>query len=159
VYLMISNKAETASWATTCPHRRAHPPTVLRGLEPDSSSASYDPALSGQSWTSVTFKVTGFMTGQGTSILSEQNRIPLRWFAFHEGSFRPRGDANEYEAVIDVRWPYTKESPAMAYGMREWLYRHPDLPQDQYPLFLYYWSLDDRLQPMTTEILLPDSTY
>lgn len=160
VYLMISNKLEAADWVTTQPHRQAHPPYALRGLQSGSSSWDYSlSSTTSESWKSVTFKVTGFMNNGQTEFNNRNNHIPLRWFVFKEGSFYPRGHAQEFQSVIDVRYPYTKESPAQAYGLREWLWAHPDVPDEDRPKFFYFWSLDERLQPITVEVLRPDSTY
>lgn len=160
VYLMISNKLEAADWVTTQPHRRSHAPYALRGLTPGSSSLAYDPSLvESENWNSVTFKITGFMLNGKSDVYDPNSHVPLRWFTFNEGSFNPRGHAKEFEATVDVRYPYSKESPAQAAGIREWLWEHPDIPDDKRPLFTYYWSLDERLQPVTVEVLRPDSTY
>lgn len=154
VYLMISNRNEVADWATTQPHRQAHAPYALRGLAPGSSSWDYRESTG--TWNSVTFKVTGFMANGKTVFANRENHVPLRWFAFNEGSFYPRGHAKEFQSTIDVRYPYTKESPAMAYGVRDWLRAHPGEP---YPNFYYFWSIDGRLQPVSVEVLKPDSTF
>ena len=157
VYMMISNKLEAADWLVNSPHRMAHPPYCLRGLEPDSSSIGYDPdVISSKQWNGVTFKITGFMWNGKTDFKNRENHVPLRWFVFNNGSFYPRGHAKEFQSVVDIRYPYTKESPAMAYGMREWLQAHKGEP---YPMFTYFWSLDERLQPLTVEVLRPDSRY
>lgn len=154
VYLMISNKNEVADWATTQPYRQAHAPYALRGLAPGSSSLTYSP--SAETWNSVTFKITGFMVNGKTVFANRENHVPLRWFAFNESSFHPRGHAKEFQATVDVRYPYTKESPAMSYGVRDWLLAHPGEP---YPNFYYFWSIDERLQPIAVEVLNPVSTY
>lgn len=160
VYLMISNKLEAADWVTAQPYRQAHPPSALRGLVPGSSSRDYSPsAPSEEAWNSVTFKVTGFMNNGLTDFDNRSNHIPLRWFVFKEGSFYPRGHAQEFQSVIDVRYPYTKESPAQAYGIREWLLKNPKVPDNERPKFFYFWSIDERLQPVAVEVLQPDSTY
>lgn len=154
VYLMISNTFEAVGWATTQPHRLAHAPYALRGHVPGSSSLTYSPSAA--TWNSVTFKVTGFMRNGNTVFGDRTNHVPLRWFTFNENSFYPRGHEKEFQATIDVRYPYTKESPAMAYGVREWLLAHPGEP---YPLFFYFWSIDERLQPVAVEVLNPVCTY
>ena len=160
VYLMISNKLETAGWATSQPHRLRHAPYALRGLKPGSSSWGYSPsAPSSDRWNDVTFKITGLMQNGKTDPNNRNNHVPLRWFVFDEGSFHPRGHAQEFQATVDVRYPYTKESPAQAYGVREWLWAHPDVPDSARPPFFYFWSLDERLQPLAVEVLRPNSTY
>lgn len=154
VYLMISNRNETADWLATQPHRRAHAPYALRGLAPGSSSLDYSEATG--TWNSVTFKITGFMANGMTVFANRDNHVPLRWFAFNEGSFHPRGHAKEFQSTVDVRYPYTKESPAMAYGVGNWLLAHPGEP---YPNFFYFWSIDERRQPVSVEVLKPDCTF
>ena len=150
VYMAISNSNATAS-------SEPHPPTVLRGLAPGETSRDYDlTAESAPAWTSVTFKVTGFMLNGLTSQANPDNWVPLRWFVFDENSFYPRGNAKEFQSVIDVRYPYTKESPAQSYGLSEWMRVHAG---ETFPTFTYFWAIDDRLKPVTVEILKPDSTY
>ena len=157
VFMMISNRLETAGWATDGlnGHRVAHPPYVLRGLDPNFTSQDYDPDDSeAPSWTNVTFKVTGFMCNHLTNFRNRENHVPLRWFVFNEDSFYPRGHEKAFQSVIDFRYPYTKESPAQAYGVREWMRTHEERPD-----FFYFWAIDDRLRPAAVEILKADSTY
>ena len=154
VFMMISNKNEVAEWATSAPHRLAHPPYALRGGLPGENSLGLDPTVAGTpAWTSVTFKVTGFLQNDLNRWSNRESHVPLRWFVFNEDSFYPRGDPNEFWTTIDVRHPFTKESPAQNTGYKEWADAHGT----DWPVF-YGWDLDDRLRPVTVEPLKADST-
>ena len=152
VYMMISNKLEEASWATSEPHRQAHAPYVLRGLASGSSSQDYrvDDALS-PAWTSVTFKITSNVN------IARDKRTwkPLQPFVFDRNSFNARGDADEFQATIDVRHPASPASPGCA-DVRDWMAAHPG---EALPGFFFYWTIDDRQAPVTVETLKADNTF
>ena len=80
--------------------------STIQGMEPGSSSAQ-DYSVTGESWTSGTFKVTGAVD---TDNLKE-NYLPLRWFVFDENSFFPDGTA--YIEIPDQTLSYT---PGAFYG-------------------------------------------
>jgi hypothetical protein len=135
----------------------AYAPYTLRGLEPGSSSHTYDPATSDYGWTSVTFKVTGIMFNGLTDENSRSNRVPLRWFVFGENSF----DSN-FTAEIDVRDPWAADSPAGEYGYRDWLreYGAEWLEKNsKLPTIGYAWDIDERLKPISVDKLKANSTY
>ena len=154
VSMMITNVNEAAGWPA---HKTAHAPRALRGLEPGSSSLDYADADYG--WTSVTFKVTSimfndFIVDGGT----RENRVPLRWFVFDEDSF---GGADGFTSTIDFRHPWSGDSLSGEYGYKDWLERFGEeyvKKHGRLPFFGYAWDIDERLKPVSVEILKPDST-
>ena len=143
VSMMITNKNTSA----------AHAPYTLRGLEPGSSSHTYDPVTSDYGWTSVTFKVTGTMLKNFSDTAPRENRVPLRWFVFGEYSF---GGADGFTTTIDVRDPWASDSPATGYGYQEWLRQNAGKPL---PVIGYAWDIDERLKPVSVDKLKADSTF
>ena len=133
LYMAITNVNETSpkygqNWS----------PYMLRGLTPGETSLDYS-ETSPNDWTSVTFKVTGDIQN---GMPMRKRWIPMRWFTFHEGSFGP-----DHTAVIDMIHPYESDSAGAALGWRDYI---------GCPVF-YSWNIDTRLNPITVEILTPES--
>lgn len=149
VYMKIYNRGDSPQ------DKRARPPTCLRGLEPGSDSNGYAPDNASPRWTNVTFKITGYISnGLDDRKPKDSIWLPLRWFVFHEGSFNPKGHEtdgvkDEFEAIVEVLDPFSPASPAYNAGWSAF----PDCP------VFYRWAIDDRLKPVTVEVLKPDSRY
>ena len=156
VYLAISNENETATWATSEPHRLAHAPYVLRSVNPGKTSRDADEA---SSWTSTTFKVTSFLVNGKNDFGNRESHIPLRWFVFGPDSFNPRGHTtdgkpDEFWATIDAPHPYSPRSPAWSGGdYYDWVSKHGTGTS-----LFYRWDIDDRRRPDVIETLKADST-
>ncbi len=143
VFMQITNRASNAAWR----------PYALRGLVPGSSSLAYTNSSFRTSWTSETFKAVGFIDNGHTGIRVRDNWVPLRWFVFVPDSFRAPGSANAFTSTIEVKDPFSTESPAYTAGWYKWAKEHGK-PQDY-----YFWCLDDRIQPISVEVLRQESTY
>jgi hypothetical protein len=141
VSMMITNATTTARTGALGYELKGYARKLdrLLGLEPDSSSGGIA-GTTASSWTSVTFKITGALQN-GEAI---RNQLPLRWFAFGPDSWD-----DDFSAVIDLKDPYSKHSPGYSYGWDE--FRGT-------PIF-YSWRFDDRLGPITVEMLNSNSTY
>jgi hypothetical protein len=145
--MMITNRYTNVAFA----------PYTLRGLEPGSSSHTYDPVTSDYGWTSVTFKVTGVMLENPLDVAPRENRVPLRWFVFDQNSFD-----DKFTAEIDVRDAWAKDSPASHYGYQSWLKNYADewlKTHLSLPTIGYAWDIDERLKPISVDKLKADSTY
>jgi len=146
VFLMISNNLDNA-----------YAPYVLRGIEPKSLSWDYTEG-STVTWTSETFKVTGFLNNGLISPKNPSAWQPLRFFVFHKDSFyrpdtAPEGET-PFTAKIEIVDPHTDFSEgAKEAGWPEWcrIFGYTDI--------WHRWSLDTRARPTTIEILKPDSYY
>ncbi|MBR6586548.1 MAG: hypothetical protein IKK82_03930, partial [Kiritimatiellae bacterium] len=116
----------------------AHPPSMLRGLEPGSTSYDYNEKLPDNDWDSVTFKITGALqNGKVNNIYR-----PLRWFTFGPDSF-----TNGFTRVVDIADPFSKGSPGYSY---EW-YKHPGSQ------IFYRWAINhDTNRPPVTVYQLND---
>ena len=122
-YMMITNTAGAFE---------PYAPYTLRGVEPDSSSATYS-----GTWTSVTFKVvSSFLKPSAGSLV---DWCPLKYWVFGEGSFQPRGhtDASgrpdEFTSKVEFDIPFYEPSPAYYAGW--WKYQ-PDYEANRItPLF------------------------
>ena len=140
-YMMMSNCTDDVHSPY---YGMAWRPTVLRGLEPGSSSRDYADAK--YAWTSETFKVTGLLMNGLTSCRNPANWIPVRFFVFDENSFTADG-----RAEIQVDDPHTSASPGYTAGWGEWFRQHPE---DTSPI-VFGWTIDTRLMPITVEMLRP----
>jgi len=109
--MMITNMVDTSF--------ESYAPYTLRGLEPGSSSAD-----NSSNWTSVTFKVKGYLNN-GKDALKPENLIwlPLQYFVFDENSFTPKGHVNtdtgkcdEFQTYIEVEDTFQPPSPAYYQG-------------------------------------------
>jgi hypothetical protein len=121
VTMMISNRVNSAE----CP---PHPPQMLRGLEPGSTSYDYDERVS--SWTSATFKVQGMLPNG----LVDNIWRPIRLFTLGPDSFGAPGTANEFSRRIEL--------PAPADSGYDWA-AFPDVKP------WYRFSIDEGLGPDT----------
>ena len=137
VFMQITNRASGAAWA----------PYALRGLEPGSSSFGYTNRTAAAGWKSATFKMVGFILTEHTGFRSRDNWVPLRWFVFTPESFRKPGSAKPFTSTIDIVDPFSKSSPAWTAGWYDWAQEHGK-PQD-----FYFWCLDERLEPISVEVL------
>jgi len=137
VFMQITNRASGDAWA----------PYALRGLEPGLSSFGYTNMNTATGWKSATFKMVGFILTEHTGIHSRDNWVPLRWFVFTPESFRKPGSAKPFTCTIDIVDPFSKSSPAWTAGWYDWAQEHGK-PQD-----FYFWCLDERLEPISVEVL------
>ena len=112
------------------------PPYCLRGLEPGSHTMNFTGETS-ESWTSVTFKVTGDIQN---GMPMRKRWVPMRWFVFANGSFGP-----DNKTYIDIPNPYSQSSTGAALGWMD----YPDCP------VWYMWDIDSRLSPVSVEVLHP----
>ena len=133
VTMMISNRAPESGGLV-------YPPQMLRGLEPGSISSNYNERIPGNSWTSVTFKITGKLTNRDTF-------RPLRWFTFCPESFSDASAADPFSRTIELPDPHSNRSPGYSYGWDAY-------PNDD---VIYRWNIDDTLGPFTIYQLNDDN--
>ena len=101
MYMCITNTATSDYFA----------PYVLRGVEVGSVSTNY--SISGTTpWEGPTFKILGrlFNTDIGGNPDEFAAWLPLRSFVLNENSFRPKGESDEFQSVIEVFDPYSTDS-------------------------------------------------
>jgi len=144
VFMQITNRNTGAAWR----------PYALRGLRPGSSTLEYAGETAASGWNSATFKVVGFMNNGYTGLNVKDNWVPLRWFVFEPNSFAPPSAAKPFTCRIEVKDPFSTESPAYAAGWYDWAMEHGKPAS-----CLYNWCLDERIQPITVEVLKENSTY
>lgn len=143
VKLYITNKTENVDSKY---YNKSWAPYVLRGRAKGETSLNYSMAT--QPWSNVTFKVTGFLNNGLTHLNNKDNWIPLRWFVFDEGSF----DQN-FTTYMEVRDPFSKNSPGYSVGWYDWHLEHPD------DGLFFSWSIDTRLRQFPVEVLKPENYY
>ena len=143
VFMQITNRSTGAAWS----------PYALRGLSAGSSSLGYAGRKTADGWTSATFKMVGFIDNGLTGIQVRDNWVPLRWFVFTPESFRPADSDNPYTATIEIKDPFSTDTPAYEAGWHDWAKEHGK-PQD-----FYFWCLDERIQPINVEVLKQENTY
>ena len=98
-------------------------------------------------WTSETFKVKVMLNN---GLEHNVGFLPFRWFTFAPGSFGAKGEANEFESLIEILDPLARSSAGYSYG---WYGQSCDS-------FLYSFSLDDSLGTgASVEVLKENSTY
>ncbi len=130
--------------------QKAWAPYVLRGAGKGETSQNY--STSQAPWTSVTFKITGFLNNGFNRLDKKDNWIPLRWFVFDENSF----DEN-FTTYVEIRDPFGTNSPGYSAGWHDWHYSSDPAKQDD-GLF-YSWSLDTRLRLFPVETLKQVNYY
>ena len=129
--MMISNKTDTSFIP--------YAPYTLRGVEPGSSSADGSSA-----WNSATFKVTGYLAnGQDATKPEGTVWLPLKYYVFNAGSFKPRGEPDEFQSHIEIDDPFQPPSPAYYQGW--WKYSDK-------PVF-FRFTIDSRLMPVGPQVL------
>lgn len=143
VKLYITNKTENVDSKY---YNKSWAPYVLRGRAKGETSLNYSMAT--QPWSNVTFKVTGFLNNGLTHLNNKDNWIPLRWFVFDEGSF----DQN-FTTYMEVRDPFSKDSPGYSVGWYDWHLANPD------DGLFFSWSIDTRLRQFPVEVLKPENYY
>lgn len=153
VFMMITNRTENT--ADTENFGKAWSPYTLRGLEPGSLSMDYEWSTP-DVWTSVTFKVTGFIENGLTGMQNRDNWLPLRWFVFHPDSFFQPGDTEgaPFTSKIEIKDPFGKESPGYSGGWYDWAQTY-GLPSSVF----YRFTIDERLKPFDPEILKKTNLY
>ena len=119
LYMMISNRTD----ATFVPYA----PYTIRGLEPDSESATYEGA-----WKAATFRIAGCLLGLGNDYLD------LKSYVFGPNSFGP-----DFTSRILLDNPFYPPSPGYYEGWG--LYR------DLTPTFK--WRFDDDETPVAPQVL------
>ncbi len=145
VFMQITNRVED----TASPYYgAAWAPYIIRGMEPGGSSWDYDPDVNDWRWTNATFKITGILANGLTRESNARNWIPLRWFVFREDSF----DEN-FTTRIEVKDPFSTESPGYGAGWYDWVREHGATP------VFFRWGLDERIQPFGVEILEKENYY
>jgi hypothetical protein len=141
IKMWITNEnVSAAAWA----------PYTLRSLTPGRTSSDADRDLN--SWTSVTFKITGLLNNGKTDFMNRKNWGALRWFVFDDNSF----DAN-YESVIEIKDPYSPSQIGWTYW-GSWFREHGGRGSPTSNIF-YFWSLDENLQPIGVELLKKENKY
>ena len=145
VSMMISNKNELIDWPL---YKKAHAPYTLRGVLNGSSSHYCNTLDANCSWTSVTFNITGTMLTDLSDGNMPTNRVPLRSFVFGKASFGP-----DFTAEIDVRNPWSVDSPAKDFGWHEWANQHKIMP-----VVGYGWMIDDGSLSIQKEMLQYNAT-
>ena len=133
LYMMITNTASAFE---------PYAPYTLRGLEPDSSSATYD-----GTWSAATLKIVSSFFKPSTGKLVDW--YPLKYWVFGEGSFRPRGESDEFMSYVQVDNPFYEPSPSYYGGW--WKYQGDYEAGLITPLF--QWRLDSRLPPVGPKML------
>ena len=119
-------------------------PRRLQGLANEQS----DSFPSGQSWTSVTFQVQGYLNN-GKEF--NAGYLPFRWFVFDANSFTPETDENPFTALIELRDPFSQRSPGYTYGWSAY--------SRSSTTFFMRWMISEELLPTGVETLKSDSTY
>ena len=157
VYMMITNESDTVV-------ARAFPrgandfgthwtPYALRGIEPQSNSLGYEPTEADWNGRSPTFKMTGLLMNGKTIASDPAYWQPLRWFVFREDSFTPEGISD-----VEVRDPHRPGSPGWNTG---WGKTWTEEAAAGKPLsgLGWFWSIDTRIVPVTTEALKQEKYY
>lgn len=139
VYMCITNRVSGV--------RRA--PDVLRSLDPGKTSWDY---ISGEvsSWTSVTFKVTGYIAN---GLPYNVGWVPLRWFVFGPNSFNPAGSEKEFQSSIEIIDPYSRYSPTWKDGWGEWWGKRDSAP------VLHWFNINPEITNIGVETLSPTNWY
>ena len=156
VYMMITN--ESASLAVVDWVRRGPndfgthwTPYALRGLEPGSSSLTFNPAL--EDWDStVSFKMTARILNAYTRPENLSNWVPLRLFVFKPDSFGADGISR-----IEVIDPHSPESMGNNAFAREWA--EDEAAGRPLTGLGYFWSIDTRQRPSAVEVLKQENYY
>ena len=144
VFMQITNRETGAAWA----------PYALRGLEPGSNSIGYTNKTVASGWKSATFKMVGFLDNGHTGLHVRDYWVPLRWFVLTPESFAPPGSPRPFTSRIEVKDPFSTESPAYDAGWYDWAQEHGTGTGS-----FYFWCLDERIQLINVEVLKEDSTY
>ena len=132
-FMMISNKTDEAFIP--------YAPYTLRGVEPGSSSAD-----DSSGWNSATFKVTGYLpNGKDATKPEDSIWLPLKYYVFDAGSFKPRGAPDEFQSHIEIDNPFQPPSPAYYQG---W-WRYADLTESVW----FRFTIDSRLKPVGPQVL------
>ena len=144
IKLYITNKTDNANSKY---YNKAWAPYVLRGRGKGESSIGYENAT--QPWSNVTFKVTAFLNnGQDSHMTNKERWLPLRWFVFNENSFN-----DDFTTYVEIRDPFSKNSPAYSEGWYDWHQSHPN------DGLFFSWSLDTRLRQFPVEVLKEVNYY
>ncbi|MBP5284489.1 MAG: hypothetical protein ILO34_00055, partial [Kiritimatiellae bacterium] len=146
-FAMITNRLGDAHWPS------AWRPYALRGLAPGENSWDFAAPSASWGWTSVTFKVTGFLNTGLTKFGNRDNWIPLRYFVFTDDSFRAEGETAPYTSSIEIVDPFTRSSLAGEYGWYDWVREHGDTQA------YYSWTIDTRIKPVNVEVLKKENYY
>ncbi len=114
----------------------------MRGLD---DSVSDDPSTYPIGWRSASLKILGKLQLQKNDAW-----LPFRTFVLTKDSVYD-GDHPQYpyEAVIDIIDPFSIMSPGYSYGWTK--YANTQM--------FFKWTINELAQPVTTEMLEPDSTY
>lgn len=144
IKLYITNKTDNANSKY---YNKAWAPYVLRGRGKGESSIGYENAT--QPWSNVTFKVTAFLNnGEYAHMTNKERWLPLRWFVFNENSFN-----DDFTTYVEIRDPFSKNSPAYSEGWYDWHQSHPN------DGLFFSWSLDTRLRQFPVEVLKEENYY
>jgi hypothetical protein len=106
---------------------------------------SDDPSTYPIGWRSASIKINGSLQLDGKNAW-----LPVRTFVVDTNSFyNDTHSEYPFEAVIDIIDPFSTMSPGYSYGWTK------------YPgtAMFYKLSVNDKSQPVTTELLKPDSTF
>ena len=130
-------------------NKPAWSPYILRGRGKGETSWTYAQSSS-QSWSNVTFKITGFLaTAQVGHVPSnKESWVPLRWFVFNKDSF----DANHI-SHIEIKDPFGTDTPGYSAGWYDWKKNNGETP------VFFGWALDTRLRPFPVEVLKETNYY
>ena len=147
VSMFITNENDNASWT----------PYALRGVTPGESTFDLTNRTV-KTWSGVSFKLIGYLHAAnplgGTS--ERDNWVPLRYFYFTENSFRPMDDATApHTSDIELIDPFSTSSIAVNYGWHDWFVKN----NANHSAAWYFWSLDDRIKPVTIEEMKKDNYY
>ena len=111
VYMCLTNTATTKSFS----------PYVLRGVAPGSLSTNYTSDVE-NTWDGPTFRILGRLYNAVVSGGDEEyfDWVALRWFVFNEDSFGAKGSSVAHQSTIDIRDPYSQNSPAYIERWDKW---------------------------------------
>lgn len=154
IYTMITNRTEDVKDPD---YGRAWPPYVIRGLAPGETSWDYDSSVSGEwNWTSVTFKVTGFLSNGKTNMRDFNDWVPLRYFVVNDESIPKQNEDDAFMSYIEVMDPLTPMSLAgWTDSLEEWRKTHGGGT----PPVFFSSSLDERLIPISVETMKKENFY
>ena len=145
VTLAVTNTESGVAWA----------PYVIRDAVPGLTSWDYASDAIAH-WTNASFKVTGILINSSdlSGLRNYENWRPLRWFVFDGQMVGDTPYSKSFdmknEAEIEIMDPY--QSVPM---WQNWVESHGGDKND-WPIW-HRWHLDNRMQPVTVEILKPSS--
>lgn len=137
IYMCLTNTATTKSFS----------PYVLRGVAPGSLSTNYTSDVE-NTWDGPTFRILGRLYNAVVSGGDEEyfDWVALRWFVFNEDSFGAKGSSVAHQSTIDIRDPYSQNSPAYIERWDKW--------KGNSNVF-FKWSIDGDTTLFTPQTLCP----